>query len=112
MCTRTPRTSAVSLWRKTSCAWVSPPLSPAGAAGVKINEAIEELLTVAREAKIRAERSHIKLSGPTAWGKTADVLDLLDKARAEGLEITHDQYVYTASSTGLAQLIPDTAFDG
>jgi N-acyl-D-amino-acid deacylase len=53
---------------------------------VKIFDAIEVLLTVAREAKIRAELSHIKLSGPTAWGKTAEVLSLLDKARASGIE--------------------------
>jgi N-acyl-D-amino-acid deacylase len=79
---------------------------------VEIFGAINELLTVAREAKIRAELSHIKLSGPTAWGKTAEVLGLLDKARAEGLEVTHDQYAYTASSTGLVQLIPDEALDG
>jgi N-acyl-D-amino-acid deacylase len=79
---------------------------------VKIFDAIEELLTVARQANIRAELSHIKLSGPTAWGKTSEVLALLDKARAEGLQVTHDQYAYTASSTGLVQLIPDKALDG
>lgn len=79
---------------------------------VKIFGAIEELVRVAREAKIRTELSHIKLSGPTAWGKTAEVLALLDKARAEGLAITQDQYAYTASSTGLVQLIPDKALDG
>ena len=79
---------------------------------VGIYGAIDELLTVAREAKIRAEMSHIKLSGPTAWGRTADVLSLLDEARADGLEVTHDQYAYTASSTGLVQLIPDKALDG
>jgi N-acyl-D-amino-acid deacylase len=37
---------------------------------------------------------------------------VLDKARAEGIEVTHDQYAYTASSTGLVQLIPDKARDG
>lgn len=79
---------------------------------VKIFEAIEELTRVAREAKVRAELSHIKLTGPTAWGKTAEVIAVLDKARAEGLAITHDQYAYTASSTGLAQMIPDKALDG
>lgn len=79
---------------------------------VKIFGAIEELVRVTREAKIRTELSHIKLSGPTAWGKTAEVLALLDKARAEGLAITQDQYAYTASSTGLVQLIPDKALDG
>jgi len=40
------------------------------------------------------------------------VLAYLDKARAEGLEITHDLYGYTASSTGLRQTIPDSALEG
>jgi N-acyl-D-amino-acid deacylase len=79
---------------------------------LKIFDAIEELMHVAREARIPAELSHIKLSGPTAWGRTGDVLGLLDKGRAEGLKITHDQYAYTASSTGLVQLVPDKALDG
>jgi N-acyl-D-amino-acid deacylase len=78
----------------------------------RIMEAVEEFLTVAREAKIPAELSHIKLSGPSAWGKTTEVLSALDKARASGMEITHDQYVYTASSTSLGQLIPDDAREG
>ena len=79
---------------------------------VKIFDAIEELVRIARAARIRTELSHIKLSGPSAWGKAEEVLRVLDKARAEGLEITHDQYVYTASSTGLSQLIPDEAREG
>lgn len=78
----------------------------------KIFGAIDELLRIAREADIPAELSHIKLSGPSAWGRAAEVLAVLDKARAEGLRITHDQYVYTASSTSLGQLIPDTAREG
>jgi N-acyl-D-amino-acid deacylase len=79
---------------------------------VKIFDALDELLRIAREAKIRAEVSHIKLSGPNAWGKADEVLAYLDKARADGLEVTHDQYAYTASSTGLSQMIPDTAREG
>jgi N-acyl-D-amino-acid deacylase len=78
----------------------------------KVFTAMEELLTIGREAKVRTEYSHIKLSGPAAWGKTAEVLAQLDKARAEGIEVTHDQYVYTASSTGLGQTIPDSALEG
>lgn len=79
---------------------------------VKIFEAIDELCHIAREAKIPAEVSHLKLSSPAAWGKAAEVLAALDRARAEGLSITHDAYAYTASSTGLAQLIPDEAREG
>jgi len=79
---------------------------------VRIFDALDEIIRIAKEAKIRAEVSHIKLSGPTAWGKAAEVLAVLDKARAEGLQITHDQYAYTASSTGLRQTLPDSALEG
>lgn len=78
----------------------------------KIFDAVDELLRVARGARIRTELSHIKLSGPSAWGKAGEVLAALDRARAEGLQLTHDLYGYTASSTGLAQLIPDKAREG
>ena len=79
---------------------------------VRIFDALDEFIRIAKEANIRAEVSHIKLSGPTAWGKAAEVLTVLDKARAEGLQITHDQYAYTASSTGLRQTLPDSALEG
>lgn len=74
--------------------------------------AIDEFTRIAREAGIRAQLSHIKLSGPSAWGRADEVLARLDSARASGLQITHDQYVYTASSTGLRQMIPDDALEG
>ena len=78
----------------------------------QIFSALDEVFRVAREAKVRAEVSHIKLSGEKSWGKADDVLAHIAKARAEGLDITHDQYAYTASSTTMRQLIPDDAFDG
>ncbi|HEY1082751.1 MAG TPA: amidohydrolase family protein [Prosthecobacter sp.] len=79
---------------------------------VRIFSALEELVEVARNAGVRTEVSHIKLSGPSAWGKSQEVLAFLDKARANGLRITQDQYAYTASSTGLRQVIPDSALEG
>ena len=78
----------------------------------RIYQALDEVFRIAREAHIRAEISHIKLSGPTAWGQAERVLVYIEKARAEGLDITQDQYAYTASSTGISQLIPEWAFDG
>ena len=78
----------------------------------QIFEALDEVFRIAREAKIRAEISHIKLAGERSWGRADTVLAYIEKARAEGLDITQDQYAYTASSTGISQLIPDEAFDG
>jgi N-acyl-D-amino-acid deacylase len=71
----------------------------------RILDALDELTTVAREAKLPAEVSHLKLSGPNAWGRADEIIAYLDRARASGLAITHDQYAYTASSTSIGTLI-------
>lgn len=79
----------------------------------KITDALEEVFRIAREADIRAEVSHIKLGGKNNWGRAEAILALLEKARAEGLDITQDQYVYTASSTTIgANLVPSWAREG
>src|SRR4051812_14361239 len=80
--------------------------------GLEIEDALNELFRAAREAKMRAHISHIKLSGRSAWGRATNILALIERARAEGLDITQDQYTYTASSTGIAQLVPDWAREG
>jgi N-acyl-D-amino-acid deacylase len=77
-----------------------------------IYDALDELFRIAREANIRAEVSHIKLSGKSAWGQADKVLAAIEKARASGLDVTHDQYMYPASSTSLSTLIPDSAREG
>lgn len=80
--------------------------------GTNIFSSLNELFRIAREAHIRAEISHIKLSGNASWGQPEKVIAAIDAARAEGLDITQDQYAYDASSTGMSQLIPDTAREG
>ncbi len=80
--------------------------------GQEIFDALNELFRIAREAGIRAEVSHIKLSGKSNWGQTAKVLAVIEAARAEGLDITQDQYTYTASSTGISQLVPEEWREG
>ena len=75
--------------------------------GRGILEALDEVFRIAREAHLRAEVSHIKLSGKSAWGQADKVLAAIERARAEGLDITQDQYLYTAASTGISQLVPE-----
>jgi len=80
--------------------------------GDEIFNALNELFRIAREAKIRAEISHIKLSGKQNWGHPENVVAAIERARADGLDITQDQYGYTASSTGISQLVPEHAREG
>jgi N-acyl-D-amino-acid deacylase len=78
----------------------------------EIFKSLEEIFRIAREGHLRAQISHLKLSGPANWGKANEVITAIERARAEGLDITQDQYAYTASSTGLSQLIPESAREG
>ncbi len=80
--------------------------------GLEIFDALDELFRIARAARIRAHVSHIKLSGRTSWGQAGKVIDTIEKAREQGLDITQDQYAYTASSTGISQLVPEKAREG
>jgi len=75
--------------------------------GDSITFAIEEALTVGRLAKIPVEISHFKLSGQHNWGRSKETVPMIEAARREGIEVTIDQYPYTASSTSISTLIPD-----
>lgn len=72
----------------------------------EIFQSLDELFRISREAKLPAHISHIKLSGKANWGQPEKVLAAIENARAEGLDITQDQYGYAASSTSIGTLIP------
>jgi len=78
----------------------------------EIFTAIDEMIRIGQESGARVEYSHVKLSGKNMWNRTAEVFARLDAARTNGLEITVDQYSYTASSTSISTLIPDDALEG
>ena len=74
--------------------------------------AVQELITIAREAGIWAEIYHLKASEKPNWGKLDSVIALVEAAQAAGLHITADTYTYPASSTGLNVVLPQWAKDG
>ncbi|MGE0043979.1 MAG: amidohydrolase family protein [Vicinamibacterales bacterium] len=80
--------------------------------GNRLLEAIDEVLTIAREADIRAEIYHLKEAGQGNWAKIDDVVARIEGARRSGLEITADMYTYTAGSTGLDAAMPPWVQEG
>ena len=74
--------------------------------GKQIFPALEELITIAREAAIPAEVYHLKIAHPPSWPRFGEVLERIESARAEGLRITADMYPYPAGSTGLDAIMP------
>jgi len=75
-------------------------------------EAVAEVIRIAREAGLPAQISHHKLMGQPQWGWSARTLAMVDSARAAGLDVTIDQYPYTATSTGTDVLLPAWALAG
>ncbi len=75
-------------------------------------EALEELITISREAEIPAEIYHLKASRETNWHMLDSLIKRVEQARNEGLEITADIYTYNASSTGLTGVIPTWVQEG
>src|SRR5262245_38753054 len=80
--------------------------------GNRLVEAVDEIIDIARQAKIRAEIYHLKAGGESNWPKMEDVIRKVDAARGEGLAITADMYTYTAGSTGLDAAMPTWVQEG
>jgi len=80
--------------------------------GVRIDDALNELFEIAREADIPAEVSHLKVSGRKSWGQMPRIIARIDSARGAGLDVTADQYPYTRAATALDASIPSWAESG
>ncbi|TQV87172.1 N-acyl-D-amino-acid deacylase family protein [Aliikangiella coralliicola] len=63
--------------------------------------AVKEVIQIAKEAKIKAHIAHIKALGVDVWGQSEQAIQLINKARSEGIVITADQYPWQASGTFL-----------
>jgi len=80
--------------------------------GNQLIQAVEELMRIAREAKIPAEIYHLKAAGKNNWKKMDQVLAMVESARKRGLKITADMYTYPAGATGLDAAMPPWVLDG
>lgn len=77
-------------------------------------EAIQEAIEIGKKAEIPTEVSHIKIKGRNNWGRTGEVLGMIEKARAQGIDITCDQYPYRAQGMyclWLSHMLPAWAFE-
>ena len=80
--------------------------------GGQFQEAVDELISIAREAGIGAEIYHLKAAGKDNFWKLDAVFRQIEAAREEGLDITADMYTYTAGATGLGAAMPPWVQEG
>jgi len=74
--------------------------------------ALKEAITVGEKVGVSVEVSHHKAAGKENWGKVKETLKIIEEARERGLDVTSDQYPYTAGSTALGALLPDWVHEG
>ncbi len=80
--------------------------------GTKVIEAITEAINIGELANMPVEISHFKISSKALWGESDKTIGLVKAARERGLQVTVDQYSYTASSTSLDARMPSWAIAG
>jgi N-acyl-D-amino-acid deacylase len=79
----------------------------------KLLDSVNETIAIGEKGHLPTHISHAKVVGVANWGRSADMLALVDAARARGVDVTIDQYPYTASSTSIAAaLIPAWVLEG
>ncbi len=77
-----------------------------------ITEAIEEAIEIGEKNGIPVQISHIKLAQDAVWGQLERITKPVEEARSRGVEVTIDQYPYTATSSGFTSSLPSWAFEG
>jgi N-acyl-D-amino-acid deacylase len=77
-----------------------------------ILDSVKETIRIGEEGHLPVQITHHKIIGAANWGKSTETLALVEAARARGVDVTIDQYPYTASSTGIAALVPQWAQAG
>lgn len=80
--------------------------------GNSFQEATDELIEIARKARIWAEIYHLKAMGAMNWHKMDQVIEKVNAAREEGLHITADMYTYTAGGAGIGSTMPQWVQEG
>jgi len=80
--------------------------------GDKIDSALDEAFRIGREARIPINIWHMKVGGRANWGRMPHVVERINEARAQGLDVAANVYPYIASSTSLSTLAPDWALEG
>jgi N-acyl-D-aspartate/D-glutamate deacylase len=86
--------------------------SHVGSEGYELVEEVEKAIQVAEETGIPVHIYHLKIRGKNLWGKIGPVIEQIEKARARGLDITANQYPYTAMQHPWGAIFPSWAKTG
>jgi dihydroorotase/N-acyl-D-amino-acid deacylase len=75
-------------------------------------DSVRETIRIGEEGGLPTQLTHHKIIGGPNWGRSRETIRLVEEARARGVDVTIDQYPYTASSTGTAAMFPQWSLSG
>jgi N-acyl-D-amino-acid deacylase len=78
----------------------------------KVVDAVKETLTVGEQSKVPVQISHLKACARQAWDKQDVTIELIEEAKAKGMDVAMDVYPYTAYSTMIPILLPNFILEG
>ena len=106
------KTDELVVLSKVASAYNGMYISHMRSEGNNLLQAVDELITIAKQANIHAEIFHLKAGGKDNWYKMDTVFKKVDSANKAGLHITADMYTYLAGATGMTAAFPPTLQDG
>ena len=80
--------------------------------GTELEAALKETIDIGEAAQMAVEISHLKVDAPSRWGASVRALALIDAARARGLKVAADVYLYDAASSNLGIRFPSWVLEG
>ncbi|QJC50462.1 D-aminoacylase [Paenibacillus albicereus] len=80
--------------------------------GNNLLPSVREVIWIAEQAGIPLHVSHLKAAGKANWGKALEAMELVEDARARGMDVTVDVYPYNAGSTSLTTILPPWVLEG
>lgn len=80
--------------------------------GTELEAAVAETLLIGEKAGMAVQVSHLKVDAPSRWGASAKALAMIDAARAKGMRVMADQYLYDAASSNLGIRFPSWVLEG
>src|SRR5207245_481716 len=83
-----------------------------GSEGFETDQELGKALYIGQQAEIPVHIYHIKMRGRRNWGRVGEIVERIEQARRDGLEITANQYPYTAMQHPWSRLLPRWVQDG
>ncbi len=78
----------------------------------RLPEALDEAITIGREAGVPVVVFHLKVASKARWGSMQEVVDTISRARTSGVDVSATQYPYTVAGTSLDACLPDWVLEG